>query len=422
MPIKQSLIFSLLRKLKTFFYRTVYRKPIYIAKPVKRVTTQTLSYCDHPILFGYHDKTPFNSSGNKILAMAVSCDDTSAEAEGTEMEIGYFKFKGGEIVEDQFTSLSKTTTWCWQQGCMLQWHPVNSDREIIFNKMVDGKYGSVIFDVEQQKILKKYTEPLYAVSPNGKVAVTLNFARLGRLRPGYGYNFIPDNTCNDLVPDNDGLFLVDLSSGKKKLLVNLKDLADISGPQIFEHYINHATFSNDGSLITFFHLWSLPDGKKRNLIFYKYNLRTNELSIIEKDRTVSHYCWRNNFEIFATSCDKAGKWYYTLYNLKHNSKKDLQLPLYGDGHPMFSPKDKNLIVIDTYPDNRSDQHLCILNLESESIIELTALYSPLKYRGQVRCDLHPRWDREGRCIVVDSAESNMRKMKLITMDVETLKF
>ena len=41
---------------------------------------------------------------------------------------------------------------------------------------------------------KLFQHPVYSVANNGKFALTLDFSRLHRLRPGYGYSNLPDET------------------------------------------------------------------------------------------------------------------------------------------------------------------------------------------------------------------------------------
>ena len=82
---------------------------------------------------------------------------------------------------------------------------------------------------------------------------------------------------------------------------------------------------------------------------------------------------------------------------------------------MFSPADKDIFITDTYPDKRGDQHLCLVDLKNSKTYELVALYSPLRYRGQVRCDLHPRWNRDGQFVCVDSTTNGKREMLIIDL-------
>jgi len=415
---KKSNAARFLRYVRMKYYRTFYKSPNYVAH-VPKQNEQLIAISDKqdPTFFGYHDKTPFNKSNNKVLAMSVDCDDTDTLSEGRKLHIGYFTIGEEGELNKTYKKIAETQTWCWQQGCMLQWNPAKPDREIIYNSFVNKRYGSIKYDVVDKKILSEYPEPIYSLSPVEEKAVTLNMSRLGRLRPGYGYNQISDDTEGISAPESDGLFIFDLQTEQKTLAVSIKELEkEVKSDALAEHYVNHATFSNKGTKVAFFHLWSLPGDKNRNLRFLFYDLSTNKVKMIEDDRTVSHYCWRNDDELLATTRDSNGNWYYSLYNLVKNSRTDLPVPLKVDGHPMFHPTDKDVIVTDTYPDKRNDQHLCIVNIKTGDIKELGAFHSPFRYKGQVRCDLHPRWDRNGDYVVVDTTNSGSRKMNIVEVD------
>ncbi|VBB43636.1 conserved hypothetical protein [uncultured Desulfatiglans sp.] len=378
----------------------------------------TLSDGVSSTFFGYHDKTPFSRDGRKILAMSIPISDVKLESECTPITLGYFvKMEDGEF-RNEFIPFSETTTWCWQQGCMLQWHPLKSDTHVVFNALIeDGVYGSKIFDIVHLSVVREFAYPIYSIDPTGKYAASTNFSRLGRLRPGYGYRVLADLTASDSAPSHQGLSIFDLSSGEKIiLLVSLEDLAKTAGDPGSQHYINHATFSPDGKRVVFFHVWERGGNKGRGLRVCEVDLTTGEWSEVEGDRLVSHYCWRDEDCFLATTLDNTGTWNYTLYNRQEKSRTDLSLPFSEDGHPMFHPHDKRIIVTDTYPDNCRDQKLFLANLETRKVHKIGALYSPVKYRKEVRCDLHPRWDREGTYVVVDNTHLGKRKMSLIKVN------
>lgn len=410
--LKNNQVLAPLRYFRSAFLRKIKSAPITLTSGGK-VEQIFLEDKSKATFFGYHDKTPYSKDESMVLAMSVASNDKKASSEGNLLNIGYFRRSDTAGIDPSFNRVSDTTTWCWQQGCMLQWNPSNPNREIIFNTFVGDQYGSKIFDVLEGKEVKSYTWPIYSISPNGGKAVTLNFSRLGRLRPGYGYNNLPDATEGDNVPEEDGLFVVDLKNGARKLLIELERLAkDVTG-YAHEHYVNHATFSTDGSRLAFFHLWCSK--QQRHMRFCEADLQTGAFKVLEDNRMVSHYCWRNQDELLATTREASGRWHYTLYNLKIGTRVDLNLPFTSDGHPMFNPIDKDWIVTDTYPDRRLDQHLYLVNINTAETISLAAMYSPFVYRGQVRCDLHPRWDRSGRSIVVDTTQNGKRN--LVVLDI-----
>jgi hypothetical protein len=375
----------------------------------------TLS-ADFPTFFGYHDKTPFSADNLILLAVSTAACDTNPKSECSPMDIGYFLRSEEGGYKSTFFIFARTSLWCFQQGCMLQWHPIRSNSELYFNDLVDGQYGAIHFNIEKNIVIRKYHNPLYAIDPTGRYATTLNFSRLGRLRPGYGYGLLPDPTVGKEAPADDGLFLLDLKSGAVDLVVSLAALAESGGDLNSEHYVNHATFSPDGKRVVFFHLWSRErDPGSRGLRVCEVDVESRVWRVIEFERVVSHYCWRDSKCFLATTKDIEGNWQYTIYDIIANTRTDLHLPFNEDGHPMFHPTDKNIIVTDTYPDRRRDQHLCIVNLETKESIEIATLYSPMRYQGQVRCDLHPRWDREGRFVAVDSASNGKRSLVVVNI-------
>lgn len=408
--LKQSIIGTFIKRSLAVYLRLKKYGLLYHAK--NKYNTTVLSHNDNPTFFGYHDKTPFSLDGSKILAMSITSSDIDAKSECTPMKLGYFTKEANKF-SDNFIEFGVTTTWCWQQGCMLQWYPKEQNQQVIYNDLVEGKYGSVLHDINSMGIIKKFNYPIYAISSDGKYATTLNFSRLGRLRPGYGYSLIEDITIGISAPENDGLFLMDLDTGIRTLLVSLKELAQNSLAKNVEHYINHATFSPDGKRLVFFHLWAQANNKDRGLRVCEYNFQSSSWKVIEDKRIVSHYAWFEDSTFIATSKEKNGKWHYSLYDLEKATQEDLDISLYSDGHPMYNPLNKKLIVTDSYPDRARDQHLYIVDIESKEILEVAKLYSPDKFTGQVRCDLHPRWDRDGKYICVDSSFKGKRNLVIL---------
>lgn len=382
------------------------RKGVY-----SEVPQAILSDGKNPTFFGYHDKTPFSGDGSKVLAMSISVSDDVADHECSPMKIGYFERDKG-VFKANFRPVTETVTWCWQQGCMLQWHPQNTDELIIFNDLIDGDYGSRVFDINLSKSVFSYKHPVYSLDSMGELATSLNFSRLGRLRPGYGYILLGDNTAHEAAPDFDGLFILNLKTGERRLVISLKTLAESVEVPPAHHYINHATFSPNGARIVFLHLWVDLVSARRRSRACEFDMETETWREIEGERIFSHHCWKSDNEILANTLDQSGNWRFSVYNLETRVRSDLNLSFGEDNHPMFHPFDKDVIITDTYPDGRRDQHLCLLDFSGNEIIEMASLYSPFRYRGQVRCDLHPRWDRDGRYVAVDGIHLHGRALYL----------
>ena len=63
---------------------------------------------------------------------------------------------------------------------------------------------------------------------------------------------------------------------------------------------------------------------------------------------------------------------------------------------------------DTYPDKNRIQSLCVYDTQKDENIFLGGFYSPEVPIIDIRCDLHPRWSRDGRKITFDSTHEGFR--------------
>ena len=106
---------------------------------------------------------------------------------------------------------------------MLQWVP-GTRSEIIWNDRADGRFVSHVLDVETRR-KRTLPHPIYALSPDGRSAVTVDFSRIADVRPGYGYNGLRDPYADDLAPAESGVFHLDLQTGRVRLVLSLADMA-----------------------------------------------------------------------------------------------------------------------------------------------------------------------------------------------------
>jgi len=73
-----------------------------------------------------------------------------------------------------------------------------------------------------------------------------------------------------------------------------------------------------------------------------------------------------------------------------------------NGHNTYLPPDQDWILNDTYPDEERQQHPYLYEIETGRRVPLAHLYSPPEYKGEWRCDTHPRSSRDGKTVCVDS--------------------
>ena len=87
----------------------------------------------------------------------------------------------------------------------------------------------------------------------------------------------------------------------------------------------------------------------------------------------------------------------------------------SDGHPSFAGNG-SWLVTDTLPKGpESARELLIVNVASHEVLNLGSYRSAAPFRGDVRCDLHPRWNRDGRSISFDGSHESRRMIYIIDL-------
>lgn len=133
----------------------------------------------------------------------------------------------------------------------------------------------------------------------------------------------------------------------------------------------------------------------------------------------SHYDWRDDTHLLAFSrvCeDGRRRDAFHLFTDQTNEFSTLAPDqLDSDGHCNYSP-DRKWILNDTYPDAAEGcRRLMLIRTADAHIIEIGKFFGPLPKLVENRCDLHPRWSRDGRHICIDSVHEGRRAM--YTLDV-----
>ena len=102
---------------------------------------------------------------------------------------------------------------------------------------------------------------------------------------------------------------------------------------------------------------------------------------------------------------------------KTQEYKHLWSSLKGDGHPSYSPVDKSLVITDTYPSIKRIAQIKLLSEQAghEDIKVVAKVFAPFRYMDDTRCDLHPRWSRDGSKICFDSAFEGLRGLYYVKL-------
>lgn len=365
----------------------------------------------HHHFFGYYEKCPWNLSGRLLLAHESEFNDRPPRA-GDRAGIGVVRLDDGGRVD----ILAQSTAWNWQQGAMLQWHPSDPEEMLVHNDCRDGQARGIVRRADGTE-LAVHERPIYALTPDGRHAYSLNFGRLQTHRPGYGYAGVEDPWAADPAPAGDGIHRVDLQRDTSELIVPLARLAAMSPVASMDgavHYVNHVQVSPGGRRFAFFHIWTRGAGTW-SVRLYTAAADGSDLRCMLDTGRVSHYDWLDDRQLLVWAKPPTGgadRFLLCRVDEPQVTVFSGQL-LTEDGHCTFSP-DRAWVLNDTYPDRHDMRTLMLVHWPDGRRVDLARLHSPKsRWWGEIRCDLHPRWSRDGRQVCVDSVHDGTRQIYVV---------
>lgn len=375
-------------------------RPLLRAEENRLPPVRTLTHGPRFHWFGYYDKLEFDPTSRYVLGMEVNFEHRSPRAEDT-IRVGMVDLAS----EDRWIELGESRAWCWQQGCMLQWVP-GSGSEVVWNDREEGRYVSHVLDVKTRK-KRTLPAPIYGLSPDGRWAICPDFRRLADMRPGYGYPGLPDPYRDVLGPEESGIWRMELATGRRSLIISLAEAAripyakgDLTGAK---HWFNHLLVSPDGARFAFLHRWSGEKGRRR----YGTRMLTADpdggnIHVLDPHGETSHFIWPDPQHILAWAWHPSqGRKFYLYEDRTEKVKVVAPEVMTRNGHCTYLPGNR-WILNDTYPDSQRNQNVYLYNIESGERRPLGHFHSPEDYRGEWRCDTHPRFSPDGRKVVIDS--------------------
>ncbi len=386
-----------------------------------------LSEPDAQIFFGYYDISPFSSNDRRILAQRAPAENVSPHGGShPPLDLGFYDLAGEDgakkseksgrgktDAKPRFHAFAQSRCWNWQQGARLQWVPgggggvEENGRRALYNTMLGEAYGAVMCDVESGRVEREIPFPVYSLSPDGERALSLNFSRLHRMRPGYGYSNLPDRTEGCAAPEDDGVFLGEIESGRTDLVLSVAQAVAFEPRESMagaQHYFNHLSFSPSGARWMVTHLWSGGRGrsgrKKASRILVSG--KNGGFSCINNEGFTSHYCWKDDDSIIVFGRAREGEpMGYFLHDLESGARGALGVGLLTeDGHQTWLRCGR--MLTDTYPDRLRFQRVLLFSPQDQALSVPGRFYTPPGFSGEVRCDLHPRVNHAQNRVCVDA--------------------
>lgn len=373
----------------------------------------------HFLFGGYYDRCAWDPATKRHLALKIPQQDHLPEP-GETAEVGYV-----EPGAKEFVRLATTEAWCHQVGALLTWLP--------------GRDGVFVYDDFEQRgatwapvtRLHHVTDGpcgqweghIYNLSPDGRWASVLDFARLPRR--GYSFARAPlpaERKMPDL--DKEGLRILDTKTGKSRMLVTYRQVIEAHprayGFEDWYVWINQGNFNCDSTRVMFLFRSCAeahqPSPWQTDL--FTVNLDGSGLLCCLPEpywnRAVSHQIWgRTPREVLvdANWCKRGHQYVVFQEDRRPIRGERLSDGQTHQGHLNFSP-DGKWIAGDTYP-VEGFQSLVLAEVGTARVVPVGRFAHPKVENVDLRCDLHPRWSPDGRYVTVDSVHEGERKIFML---------
>ena len=373
-----------------------------------------LSAANEQTFFAYYDLPAFDATTSRHLANRVPFRDRMPTADDTA-ELGTIATAG------KFEPFARTQAWNFQQGALLQWLGGASNR-VFYNEINPARdgYRGVLHDLGTGA--RTYTDRALAnLSRDGRWGLGVDFDRLHDFRPGYGYALRDDPHEKVPHPDDDGIWLCDLSTGRSHLILSLAAIcAQVHhlAPELqMKLLINHITFNPSADRFIFL-LRNFPPAKvpptvKRAWrdVVLTADREGKNVRVLVAPGYASHYHWRDDTTLVFHSDGPQGPQLYEITDTATPKFTALDPAFFPkDGHCSYSP-DGRWMLYDSYPDKEGMQHLYLYNLAAKKGVDLAAFAALPVPIVDIRCDLHPRWIDASR-VSFDSTHEGCRGIYL----------
>ena len=377
--------------------------------------------------FGYIGQSrtvPWSADGRYVLALQVPFQDRLPGA-GDAADVCVIDTRSGYAVR----VVGRTLGWNPQQGTMFYWNPEHPETQFFFNDRdpATGKIFTVLFDISARGgwggRVREYRfedTPVAngGVAQNGGYFTALNYARMARLRPVTGYRDAWDWTKGVGAPADDGVFRVDVGTGRKTLVVSFAQMKNalrgtvenLDGRHFF---VNHTLNNRNNDLIYFFcraDFEQQVNGPRVNAVF---TVRPDGSALTRHEIFIGgHPEWGWGPEIIGSRDGRQ-----VVYD---TARREVVRPLGGQG--VFEEPEGDISLS---PDGswfvngrREGEHhyYTFLDMRTGRVIRSPPVFLSTWNSGPLRLDPAPAWNRTSDAIVVPGiAPDGTRQMFLVEL-------
>jgi hypothetical protein len=238
---------------------------------------------------------------------------------------------------------------------------------------------------------------------------------------------------------------MDIATGQSRLITSYAELRNFKPVKSMDkaiHWVSHIEINPTSSRFLMLHRWTErvkdetcflhrlitvnPDGTDMRLLEdsdhplpqLEENFDPNAVGTYDYEKSeyqISHPMWCAKDRIIVWG-PHAGSIHYHLYTDADNGEVEIigKNILNENGHMSFSPTNRRWLLSDTYPDSETHERILFLyDTEANRRYDIGSFYADPGLKKENRCDLHPRWSRDGKQVCIDSVHESERQMYLI---------
>ena len=387
------------------------------------LTVTQLTHGPHHHFFGYIGQcltTPWNASGRYILSLRTTFHDRmpnpseSADVVLIDTQNAY-----------RVRPIEKSLAWNFQQGTMFYWNPKQPETQFFFNDRDPDTnlVFTVLYDIERKRRVREYrfedaSVANGGVSPTGEFFLAINYGRMARLRPVTGYPGAADPTAAAPAPDNDGIFRVDVESGRHKLIVSFGQLRDLLRQRHerideVEFYINHSLINRTGEYVYFFA--RARYGHESMAVNVPCSVRADGTELTAHQYIGGHPEWDNGSVVIGAKDGRQVRYDVKRQAIVGQIATPEIIPVPG-GDISLSPN-ANWFACGYSTKNRSHNKYVIFRRSDGAYAHSRTFFRGPYTRGELRIDAAPRWNRDQTAVLVPAmTDDGTRQLHLIQIE------
>ncbi|NQX63659.1 hypothetical protein [Paenibacillus qinlingensis] len=383
-------------------------------------------------LHRFFDTSPVSPSG-QYLAVLRMPDNDRVNMPGEAADV---------VLVDLHTAeekvIAQTFGWEYQLGANINWGA--DDHSLYFNNVDTSNWEPYIVCMDPLTgVTRKLEGSIYRISPDGNQIICANTVTMRRTQNGYGV-VIPDERVarNFGFRADDGLFMTDTKTGKRSLVISIREIFERAVPQIdkgkYEHgecYGFHCKFNPQGDRLIFTMRWfhsqeTQPWNQiKQHLDFWVLTMKPDGTDVCvavgpeQWEKGGHHINWFPDGEHLSMNLAIHGDKQMKLVRVRYDGTNLCTITddMPGSGHPTVHPNGRHILT-DTYAGESTSfgdgtiplRRIDLQTNSEQTLVRINVAHAASNLNGSLRVDAHPAWAPDHRHIVFNGYVNGARRV------------